>query len=153
MIAQRQSALAIIDGLAEAELRHAVVPSGWTPLGVIEHLGHAERYWFQRVVAGQVDELPWPASEADDEAGPFAGTHRTDDVLAFYRHQCALSDAVLAATPLAAEPRGAPTADMADLAGDVRTVVLHMIEETARHAGHLDIARELIDGRTGLGAR
>ena len=153
LTAQRQSVLAIIDGLREDELRQAVVPSGWTPLGMIEHLAHAERYWFQHVVSGRVGEVPWPAFEADDEAGPFAGIHATDAVLAFYRHQCALSDAVLAATPLAAEPRGAPTPDMADLAGDVRTVVLHMIEETARHADHLDIARELIDGRTGLGPR
>ena len=103
--AQRASALAIVDGLDEDALRASVVPSGWTPLGLIEHLGFAERYWFQQVATGSATELPWPYGEIADEVS------------------------------------------------DLRWIVLHMIEETARHAGHLDIARELIDGQTGLGPR
>lgn len=55
-------------------------------------------------------------------------------------------------TPLSAAPLG-KHGDPADEPPDVRTVVLHLIEETARHAGHLDIARELTDGKTGLGSR
>jgi uncharacterized protein DUF664 len=65
----------------------------------------------------------------------------------------ARSDAVLAATPLSAPPRGRHGVPGQDEPPNVRWVVLHMIEETARHAGHLDIARELIDGQTGLGPR
>jgi hypothetical protein len=84
--AQRAIVLAIVAGWAEDSLRTPVLPSGWTPLGLV-----AERHWFQRVAAGS--------------------------------------------------------------AGDLRGVILHMIEETARHAGHLDIARELTDNRTGLGQR
>lgn len=153
LTAQRQSVLAIVDGLDEVALRESVLPSGWTPLGMIEHLAHVERFWFQHVVSDQVDELPWATSEAVEE-GPFSSAHPADAVLAFYHHQCARSDAVLAATSLAAQPQGGATApEMADLTRDVRTVVLHVIEETARHAGHLDVARELIDGRTGLGPR
>jgi len=60
---------------------------------------------------------------------------------------------VLSSVALNAEPRGQIPYGMEDLSRNVRTIVLHMIEETARHAGHLDIARELIDGRTGLGPR
>ena len=56
-------------------------------------------------------------------------------------------------TPLAAAPRGRHGVPGREEPPDVRWIVLHMIEETARHAGHLDIARELIDGQTGLGAR
>ena len=67
-------------------------------------------------------------------------------MLAFCRDQCARSDAVLCSVPLDAGQRG-------NIPADRRTIVLHMIEETARHVGHLDIARELIDGRTGLGPR
>lgn len=64
------------------------------------------------------------------------------------------SDAVLAATPLSAPPRGRhPVLPGEDEVTDLRWIVLHMIEETARHAGHLDIVRELLDGRTGLGPR
>jgi hypothetical protein len=60
---------------------------------------------------------------------------------------------VLAVTPLAVPPLGRHGDPQMDEPPTVRCVVLHMIEETARHAGHLDIARELIDGQTGLGSR
>lgn len=154
LTAQRQSVLAIVEGLDEVALRQTVVPSGWTPLGMIEHLAHVERFWLQRVVSGQVDELPWPTSEEEEEEdGTFASAHPVDAVLTYYRDQCARSDVVLTTTPLTATPCGATAPDLADLTRDVRAIVLHMIEETARHAGHLDIARELIDGRTGLGPR
>jgi len=88
--------------------------------------------------------------EPYDPMAAFVTGFSSAEVLAFYRDICQRSDAVLAVTPLSARPRGRhgdyepPT---------VRWVVLHMIEETARHTGHLDIARELLDGRTRLGAR
>jgi hypothetical protein len=50
--AQRECVLAIVDGLDEDQLTTPVLPSGWTPLGLIEHLGHAERHWFQEVALG-----------------------------------------------------------------------------------------------------
>jgi hypothetical protein len=140
LTAQRQVVLDIVSGLDDAALQRSVVPSGWTPIGMVEHLAGAERFWFQRVVADQASE---PSSPAE----------ASDDVFAMYRDQCARSDAVLATTPLDAAPRGKVPEDMTHLGRSVRTIVLHMIEETARHAGHLDIARELIDGRTGLGPR
>jgi hypothetical protein len=65
----------------------------------------------------------------------------------------ARSDAVLAVTPLSAPPRGRHGDPDMDEPPSVRWVVLHMIEETASHSGHLDIARELLDGRTNLGLR
>ena len=154
--AQRRSVLAIVEGLDEDSIREAVVPSGWTPLGMIEHLAHAERFWFQQVLTGQADALPWPPpGEDDDEDGPFATEHRLEEVLAFYRKQCAISDEVLARTALSASPSGAVPSSLAvaDEIHAARDIILHMIEETARHAGHLDLARELIDGRTGLGPR
>lgn len=153
LTAQRQSVLAIVDGLDEVALRQSTVPSGWTPLGVIEHLAHAERFWFQGVVSGRAGELPWPTTESDQEDEPFASSHSVDAVLAFYRDQCASSDEVLATIPLSTTPRGRAPASLAMLSRTVRSITLHMIEETARHAGHLDVARELLDGRTGLGPR
>jgi uncharacterized damage-inducible protein DinB len=150
--AQRESVLAIVDGLDEYALRTTVVPSGWTPLGLVEHLGRAERYWFQHVAAGSVIDVPWPEEPVDDEA-PFTSARAVDVVFRFYRDQCDRANEVLATMPLSSLPRGKTHPEMADLAVDLRSIVLHMIEETARHAGHLDIARELIDGRTGLGPR
>jgi Protein of unknown function (DUF664) len=151
---QRESVLLIVDGLDEEAWHRSVVPTGWTPAGLVEHLGGAEWHWFQGVVAGKPPELP---GDLDEELPPydpmtvvFTSDEPSAEVIAFYRDQCAQSEAVLATTPLSARPLGTH--------GDfqppnVRWVVLHMIEETARHLGHLDIARELLDGKTRLGGR
>lgn len=56
---QRDSVLAIVDGLAEEHWQTSVVPSGWTVAGMIDHLGGAERHWFQQVVNGHEVDLPW----------------------------------------------------------------------------------------------
>jgi hypothetical protein len=151
--AQRASVLAIVDGLDEDALRAAVVPSGWTPLGLIEHLGCAEMHWFQDVAMGLDTPLPWPDDADEDDDAPFTTSRPADVVIAFYRNQIERSNIVLASVPLSAAPLGRHNREGADEVTDLRFIVLHMIEETARHAGHLDIARELIDGRTGLGPR
>lgn len=164
--AQRSSVLAIVEGLDEQAMRTAVMPSGWTPVGLIGHLGFAERHWFQQVTTGTAMDVPWadeqPEPAGDDAAaeaanadrrGPFTTDRPVTEVIDFYRSQCARADEVLASMPLSAAPRGTLTDEAADEVSDLRWIVLHMIEETARHAGHLDIARELLDGRTGLGPR
>ncbi|HYJ68548.1 MAG TPA: DinB family protein [Nocardioidaceae bacterium] len=147
---QRANALAIVDGLTEEQLRASVLPSGWTPLGLIQHLGHAERHWFQTVACGTAVDLPWP----DNGGGQaFTSSHPVAEVVAFYRDQCERGNAVLATTPLDTKPVGRHGGWLDDEVTDLRRIVLHMIEETARHLGHLDAARELLDGRTGLGPR
>src|SRR4051812_43860720 len=148
LAAQRASVLAIVDGLDAQALATSVLPSGWTPLGLIEHLGHAERHWFQEVATGQAEPLTFVGDEP-----PLRTAQSRDAVFAFYRQQCARSDAFLATTSLSASPKGRHGDEFDEEITDVRRIVLHMIEETARHAGHLDIVRELIDGRTGLGPR
>jgi uncharacterized protein DUF664 len=79
------------------------------------------------------------------------------DVFSLYREEITRADAIIAATPLdAAARRRDPRWDAwgwpaPDETVNLRWIIMHMIEETARHAGHLDTARELLDGRTGLG--
>ena len=160
LAAQRASVLAIVDGLAEDQLSRIIVPSGWTPAGMIEHLGDAERVWFQFVVAGEStddqDHEPAEVGRADETASNgFRPRRSVAEALSYYRAQTVRSDEILAATPLDGRPAARPMVDIgiADDDMTVRDVVLHVIEETARHAGHLDVARELIDGRTGLGPR
>ena len=155
LAAQRAAVLSIVGGLDEEAWHRSVVPSGWTPAGLVEHLGGAEWHWFQGVVSGKVPE-PMPGDEDRppyDPTAAFVCDEPCAEIIAFYRDQCAASDAVLAVTPLGAKPLGAHGVPGQDEPPDVRWIVLHMIEETARHAGHLDIARELIDGQTGLGSR
>ena len=155
LAAQRAAVLSIVAGLDEQAWHRPVVPSGWTPAGLVEHLGGAEWHWFQGVVTGAKPEPP-PGDEdlpPYDPTAAFASDLPSAEIIGFYRDQCASSDAVLAVTPLSAPPRGKHGVPGEDEPPDVRWIVLHMIEETARHAGHLDIARELLDGQTGLGPR
>lgn len=151
---QRQSVLAVAEGLDEEAWHRSVVPTGWTPAGLLEHLGGAEWHWFQGVVAGKQPELSGDLAEDEPPYDPMSVVFATDapsaEVVTFYRNQCEQSEAVLAMTPLAAPPLGKHGSFEPP---NVRWVVLHMIEETARHAGHLDIARELLDGTTRLGGR
>ncbi len=146
---QRASVLAVMDGLDDKALQTSVLPSGWTPLGMVEHLGHAERHWFQDVLTGSAVPLPW-----QHEDTPLRTTRAAPLVFGFYRDQCTISDSIIETTPIEATPVGRhPDETLAAQTTDLRRIMLHMIEETARHAGHLDAARELIDGRTGLGPR
>jgi hypothetical protein len=147
---QRARVLAVVAGLDAEQLATPVLPSGWTPLGMIEHLGHAERHWFQQVALGCAEPLPW-TDDSEDDGGLFRTGRPPDAVFAFYRDQIERANAVLASTPLSTPPRGRHTPESAELVTDLCYIVLHMIEETARHLGHLDAARELLDGRVGLG--
>ncbi|MGH7691268.1 MAG: DinB family protein [Candidatus Dormibacteria bacterium] len=153
---QRESVLAIVEGLSEEGWHRSVVPTGWTPAGMLEHLGGAEWHWFQGVAAGRQPELPGDVDEDQPPYDPMSVVFTSDassaEVTTFYHDQIVQSEAVLATTSLSEPPRG-----QHGLGGfeppNVRWVVLHMIEATARHAGHLDIARELLDGKVRLGGR
>lgn len=145
--AQRAHVLGILEGLPDEALRRPVLPSGWTCLGLVQHLAlDVERFWFQRVVAGErLAEDPDAAAawSVPPDRAPAA-------VLERYRQESARADAIVTATPLDAAPRAWPRFFGSWRLEDLRAVVLHVITETACHAGHLDAARELLDGRTWL---
>jgi uncharacterized damage-inducible protein DinB len=145
--AQRGRVFEVLAGLDGEQLGTSVLPSGWAPVGLVEHLGHAERHWFQEVMLGVAEPLPW--EEGDDEGGPLSTARTPEVVFGFYREQIARANGVLASTSLSAAPVGRH--GVGTEPADLRVIVLHMIEETARHLGHLDAARELIDGAVGLG--
>lgn len=143
---QRRHILGALDGLADADLRRPVLPSGWHCLGLVQHLTlDVERFWFQAVLAG--DKAVIAGLTSGDEAWQVAGEVPAGDVLDRYRRVAESVDAVIAATPADAPLAWWPR----DLFGephlhDLRDVLLHVITETACHAGHLDAVRELIDG-------
>ena len=150
---QRDSVLKIVEGLPEEAWQTPVVPSGWTVAGMLWHLGGAEHHWFQNVTTGVRRELP--GDEEGGEYDPYAAFTcdlPSADIIADYREVCRRSDEVLAVTPLSAAPRGSHNDPELEVP-NVRWIVLHMIEETATHSGHLEIARELLDGKTRLGGR
>jgi len=148
---QRSSARSIVAGLAEEAWHTPVVPSGWTVAGMVEHLGNVERHWFLEVVAGSRVDLSWDDGRPPyDPAMSFTCDRPSPAVLGYYREQCDRSDQILAGVALSDAPRGRHGDQEIP---DVRVVILHVIEETAAHSGHLEIARELLDGKTALGLR
>ena len=155
LAAQRDAVLSIVAGLDE-EAWHRVGRAVGLDTG---RAGRAPGRRRVALVPGGRDRQEPDPPPGDEELPPYDPTaafvcdEPSAEIIRFYRDQCARSDAVLAVTPLSAPPRGRHGRPGQDEPPDVRWVVLHMIEETARHAGHLDIARELIDGQTGLGPR
>lgn len=144
---QRKHVTGILDGLSEEDLRRPVLPSGWSCLGMVKHLALSdEHYWFRCIMAGQPlsffpEERGWDWTVSPDESAA--------DIVALYRDEIAHSNAIIDATPLDAPPRQQDPwwGDWAAKFTDLRYVMLHVIAETACHAGHLDAAAELIDGR------
>jgi hypothetical protein len=148
---QRSSVRSIVGGLKEDAWHTPAVPSGWTVAGMVEHLGNMERHWFQEVIAGSPAELPWDEGRPPyDPRMVFACDRPSSDVLGYYSAQCDRSDEILDGISLSDAPLGRHGYDEIS---NVRVVILHVIEETAAHSGHLEIARELLDGTTGLGLR
>lgn len=127
----RDAVAAKVEGLGEPEVRAPGVPSGTNVLGLVKHLTHVERYW----LLGH-DVTDWPATF---HPGP---DETVASVLAGYRQVVAEANAELASWDDLSEP-GPRNGKLR------RWTLTHLIEETARHAGHADILRELIDGATG----
>jgi uncharacterized damage-inducible protein DinB len=139
--AKRRHVLEQVEALPEAEQRASRLPSGWTPLGVVQHLAlDVERVWLRRVMTGAEVELP------EGYAGWTVGPEvPAGSVLDGYRAECALADAAVADLPLDAAPVWWFEGDPPPY-DTLRDVLLHVVVETATHAGHLDVARELVDG-------
>ncbi|MFI0508523.1 DinB family protein [Streptomyces sp. WSLK1-5] len=144
---QRRHVHGILEGLDAKDLRRPVLPSGWHCLGLVQHLAlDVERFWFRAVVAG--DDEVVRGLTSGDEAWQVAPEVPAAEVLDLYRQESERADAVITATAADAALAWWPH----DLFGEphlhtLRDVLLHVITETACHAGHLDAARELIDGR------
>jgi hypothetical protein len=153
---QRRHVIEILDGLSDADLRRPVLPSAWTCLGLIRHLAlDVERFWFRQVMAGEPQDAiePGPAEEPDTDAWEVGPDVSAQAVLDLYRHEIELADAIIAVTAIDAAPAWWPDFFPNFRLADLRAVMLHVITETACHAGHLDAVRELIDGRIWLNLR
>ena len=137
----RASLLKKLDGLDEEQVRRRLVPTDTTLLGLVQHCTDGERYWFDHVVAGHGPE---EHGITFDFVVPPERTK--DEVVATYLATAEASDAIIAAVG----DFDAPTARTVDgVPKTLRWVVAHKTSELARHAGHADILRELIDGTTG----
>lgn len=135
-----------LEGLSLEDAVRPMTPSDTKLLGILKHLVYVERWWFQDNFLGRECDYPWSESgdmEADFKIFP---GETIASITALYDAECVVSREIVEAASLddvAARPRrtgGYPT---------LRWIMLHMIEEVARHNGQADVLRELIDGKTG----
>lgn len=139
----RETVLVKLDGLDRDQLSRRLVDSRTTLLGIVKHLTLVEEWWFATVMAGgpEIEEDP----DDPDAEWLVVDSDRPEAIVAGYRAAYARSDEIARAqASLDARVPGPHRADKS-----VRWILVHMLEETARHAGHADIIRELIDGRIG----
>ncbi|WP_190013262.1 DinB family protein [Streptomyces lucensis] len=136
------------EDLSAEDARKALLPDSplMTLSGLINHLRWVEYYWFRVVFLGEEDEGPWTDEDPDREMR-IAVDLPLSQLLAEYAEESARHNELIAAHDL---DTGARRKQSDGRAVDLRWILLHLIEETARHNGHLDILRELADGRTGV---
>jgi hypothetical protein len=133
---QRDSFVRKIAGVSDDDARRTFVPSGTTLLWLMKHMARAEELWVVHRFAGQDPTILDDAVVAGDSVDACVDT---------YRATWARVDAVVSAASLDDACREVGDEAMVNL----RWVLMHLLEETARHAGHADILRELVDGTTG----
>jgi hypothetical protein len=148
---RRADLLGKLDGLDEYSVRRPMTPTGTNLLGLVKHVAYVQLGYFGEVFGRPSGRAyPWEAGEPDSDMWASAEESR-EEIVELYRFSAAHSDATIESLPL-------------DSLGDVpwwpeerrhpslHTVLVHMCVELARHAGHADIVRELIDGAAGLSA-
>ena len=137
----RASALRKIEGLSPEQLRWRPAPGANSAGAIIQHLGYGERWWFRIVFAGEDLPVDFKKNERTFVLDPEA---TASSVANFYRRECELADQAI---------EGASLDDWSRTTlgrhSTLRWILTHEVEETARHAGHLDVTRELIDGERG----
>jgi uncharacterized damage-inducible protein DinB len=137
-----------LDGLSDDDLRASNVPSGWSPLELLRHLVFMERRWFRwRFLGEEVDEPKgddgpdgrWRLRDGDTLAGLLSALHAGGE----------RTRAIVEAADLSDLARGSEEALGGSQPPTLEWILFHVLQEYARHAGHLDVVRELIDGRVG----
>jgi uncharacterized damage-inducible protein DinB len=138
----RDAVLWKLDGLDDEQVRRVMTPSGTNLLGLVKHLASVEYGWFCGTFGREVEPLWFDPFTAEDMSAGQGET--TEQITDFYGRARAAADRTL--TELSLDDLGT---SWKGTTVSLRWVLVHMVEETARHAGHMDILRELIDGGAG----
>jgi uncharacterized damage-inducible protein DinB len=149
---RRADLLAKTDGLSEYDLRRPLTPTGTNLLGLVKHVASVEIEYLGEVFGRPSGiALPWMADDAEPDADMWVPAEQSvAEVVALHHASARHADATIEALPLDA-PGHVPwwPAERADVT--LHQILVHLCVETARHAGHADILRELIDGQVGNG--
>jgi hypothetical protein len=158
----REALLWKLDGLGEYDIRRPFTPTGTNLLGLVKHVATTELFYFSDVFGRPFGEkVPWIADDldaatigdlgADEQVVDFWATaeESREQITSFYRRVWAHSDATINELPVNA-PGHVPWWPPEHRTVTLHQMLVHMVAETDRHAGHADIVREMIDGSAGL---
>jgi uncharacterized damage-inducible protein DinB len=128
-----------LSGLSEYDVRRPLTPTGTNLLGLVKHLTGCEIGYFGHVFGRPITDPPrWRTDAADPNADMWATADQSrDEILTDYLRACAHSNATI------------DELDIDAVAVTLHRILVHMLAETSRHAGHADIVRELVDGASG----
>ncbi|PRY32423.1 DinB family protein [Umezawaea tangerina] len=143
----RAAVLEKVDGLSEAELRRSLVPSGWSPLELVKHLAHVELRWLRWGFRAEPVENPWGDHTADRGRWALAPEDTAASVVAYFQEQCERSRVIVAESSLDDVSAEGGRFQPGDERPTLAWILFHVLQEYARHVGHLDIVRELSDAR------
>ena len=149
----REALLWKLDGLSEYDVRRPLVPSGTNLLGLVKHVASVEAGYLGDTFGRPFPEpLPWFEEDAEPNADMWATPEESRaDIVGLYRRVWANSDVTIETLPLDAAGR-VPWWPEDRAEASLHRILIHVIAETNRHAGHADLVRELIDGAVGLRA-
>jgi uncharacterized damage-inducible protein DinB len=147
----RDALLWKLEELSEYDIRRPMTPTGTNLLGLVKHVATMEYGYFGDVFGRPAGEpLPWMGEGAEVNADMWATAEESrEQIVGLYRRACAHSDATIDTLDLDATGN-VPWWQEGRREVTLRRILVHMIAETDRHAGHADIVRELIDGTVGL---
>ncbi|GIH79676.1 DinB family protein [Planobispora longispora] len=147
----REAVVWKLDGLSEYDVRRPLTPTGTNLLGLVKHLASVEAGYFGETFGRPFPEpMPWYAEDAEPNADMWATADESrEDIVGLYRRVWAHADATI--DELSPEATGrVPWWPDEHATTTLHRILVHVIAETNRHAGHADIVRELVDGAAGL---
>jgi hypothetical protein len=146
----RDALLWKLEGLSEYDVRRPVVRTGTNLLGLVKHLACVEAWYFGAVFGRPFGEpVPWWDHDAEANSDMWATAQESrSDIVGLYRRACSHADGTIAALDL--DTVGEVPWWTPDGRITLHRMLVHVIAETHRHAGHADIVRELVDGRAGF---
>jgi uncharacterized damage-inducible protein DinB len=145
----REAVVWKLEGLSEYDIRRPLTPTGTNLLGLVKHLATGEAWYFGQVFGRPFEpHLPWWDDDQPEDADLWATAAETrEDILGTYRAAVAHADATISELDL--DARGhVPWWPQPEVT--LHAVMVHVLAETSRHAGHADILREQLDGSTGM---
>lgn len=146
---RRSDLLGKLDGLSEHDVRRPMTPTGTNLLGLVKHVASVELGYFTDVFGRPGRELPWFADDAEPNADMWATADESrEEIVELHHFSATQTDATIETLPLDA-PGEVPWWKPESRQVTLGRILVHMTVETARHAGHADILRELIDGASG----